>query len=210
MRDEARLHFAGVPERDHVVGRLADHAEVGPDAAVAVKMFETDAVAVLLADGACHPNGLAFEQAELLRRSRRADRRGQAAFHVHGAAAVEHAVLDLAGKGRMLPFVCVLGQHGVHVRIEVDHPAAAADAAANVARGVDVGFIIPQFLHFGEEFLRQFALLIGIAARFHGRDVKIQQVAAVRFVPEFLSDHKKAPFADDVPRTESSILISAP
>lgn len=43
---------------------------------------------------------------------------GDAAFHVHRATAIHHAVLDFCGKGRVLPVLFIAGRHDIGVACE--------------------------------------------------------------------------------------------
>jgi hypothetical protein len=67
---------------------------------------------------------------------RRGDEGRDRALHVRGAAAVERAVVDLAGEGRDRPAVEVADRHDVAVAREAEMRAARADAGVEV---VDVG-----------------------------------------------------------------------
>ena len=128
--------------------------------AVAVKVLQTHAVAVLLAYAACHPDRFALRQPGTLR-CRRSEQRGRKpALHVDRAAAVEPAVFHHAAEGIVLPSRCVLGQDRVHVRIEVDHLWAVADPAAGVARRVDEDLVIPQLCHGGNDLFRRLAFAV--------------------------------------------------
>ncbi len=170
---DANLRLALVAERDEVAARLADHAEVGLKARVAVEELEVHAVAVLLADGARHIDGFTLEQAGIARGGRGIDARAQTALHVHRTAAPQLAVHDLAAKGIVLPVLRVVDLHGVDVPVEVDDLGAVADAAHGVAGLVDIGLVIAELLHLGHDELGHRAFFVGIAA---GLDGALQEV----------------------------------
>ena len=138
---DAGLHLACVAERDEVAGGFADDAEVRLEAALRVEVLEADAVAVLLADGAGHVDGLALEQACLLGQRRREDGGGEPTLHVHGTAAPDRAVHNARRKRRLLPLALVVDLHRIHVRIEVNGARTAAHSACHIACRIDVRLV---------------------------------------------------------------------
>ncbi len=165
---DAHLGLALVSQGDEVAAGLADHAEVGLQAGVAVEELEVDAVAVLLAHGAGHIDRFTCEKTGVAGRGGRVDRGAQAALHVNRAASPQLAVHDLAAKGILLPVLRVVDLHGVHVAVEVDDLGAAANTAHSVARLVDVGLVVAQPLHLADHELGHLALLVGVAAGLDG------------------------------------------
>ncbi len=78
-----------VPAVHAQAGGLGDHDHLGPEDALAEDVLPAQAVAVLLHDGAGHPQLHAVEEAELLRDPRAVHGRRDAGLLVGGAAAVD-------------------------------------------------------------------------------------------------------------------------
>ena len=76
------------------------------------------------------------------------DHRRHAALLVGGAATVDHPFFQFAFKGVVLPGGGITHTYRIDVGVHRDHMLAMADAAQNIAHGIDLDLVKTDPLHF--------------------------------------------------------------
>ena len=177
------LGLALVAQGDDVVAGLTDDAAVRMEAPFPVEMLQVLPVAVFLTDGPRDVYGLPLQPALVPRQRCAINGRAERRLHVHAPAAPEPAVHDTPLKGRIRPLLRVIGPHGVHVGVKLEHCFPTAHPADNVTGLIDDHLVVPQLFHLRLDKTGHVSLLVGETSCLHGSLCKTNQLFVHRVLP---------------------------